>query len=70
MFVSKTDTVTSESNVTSFITSFTACSNSAISPSTTRVSSVSIKLNEKLKQDYFSYLLGKIKFSFHYHFEL
>jgi hypothetical protein len=50
MFVSKTDTTTSLSNDTSFITSLTACSNSSKSPNTTKESRVSISVSEKLEQ--------------------
>lgn len=49
MFVSKTDTTTSLSKETSFITNFIACSNSSRSPSITKVSKLSISVNEKLK---------------------
>lgn len=49
IFVSNTDTTTSLSKETSRITNFTACSNSSRSPRTTRVSNVSMRVNEKLE---------------------
>lgn len=53
ILVSKTDTAMSWSNETLSITSFTPLSNSCVSPMTTSVSRLSIKVSEKLKYKIF-----------------